>query len=394
MPAVRQTDAAFPFDPRFFRRFMVGRHFTFYRAYVHDNNDPRRAGRLRLRIPQLLGRGHGEVSVSDWTRNVIQLFGGQGDFGVNFIPPIGAKVWVICDLGDPQHLLWIGGWVRTGREAAGGSAGSTLTKGPVLPDWTTLARGGGREPSAVPILPPPAPDPSTQIPKGTGVVIPPVEAGIALAPGMPIPEPPTPYATEYPHNRVVRFGNTTVEFDDTPGAERFHLWFSPPKGLPSYIEMHPDGRVCMRRGGDTYEVHEGNLRVQTKGTVDWHVLGDFNLHVAGTMRTLVDTHRFETTLGNWNVSVGGITTWALVQDVIWTFGRTFTWTVARTANWIFTGALAWTTLAGATILTLLRRWKFVGSIEVCRDIRVHTIHVNKEWVKKEKDYHGHPPCTS
>ena len=60
-----------------------------YRAFVRDNHDPARLGRLRLEIPEILGTG--EQNWSNWAVACLS-FGGMSDMGTFLIPSEDATV--------------------------------------------------------------------------------------------------------------------------------------------------------------------------------------------------------------------------------------------------------------------------------------------------------------
>jgi hypothetical protein len=79
------------------------RYFGKYRGIVSDNNDPRSSGRIRARVPELLG----EVD-SGWALPCAPYAGdGEGQFTV---PPVGAGVWVEFESGDLSRPIWSGCW--------------------------------------------------------------------------------------------------------------------------------------------------------------------------------------------------------------------------------------------------------------------------------------------
>jgi uncharacterized protein involved in type VI secretion and phage assembly len=80
-----------------------GRFYGKYRAMVADDADPERRGRLRLRIPAVLGA---EV-VSGWALPCAP-YGGSADRGFFFIPEKDSTVWVEFECGDPDYPVWVG----------------------------------------------------------------------------------------------------------------------------------------------------------------------------------------------------------------------------------------------------------------------------------------------
>lgn len=79
-----------------------------YRGTVVDRNDPEQLGRLRLRVPGLLGD-----AVTGWAWPV-SPYAGAG-YGFLFVPRAGDIVWVEFAEGDLEQPLWTGGgWARPG----------------------------------------------------------------------------------------------------------------------------------------------------------------------------------------------------------------------------------------------------------------------------------------
>jgi uncharacterized protein involved in type VI secretion and phage assembly len=85
-----------------------GRWYSKYRAFVRDNNDPARLGRLRLEIPAVLGTGPDAWSA--WASPCFP-YGGNPDCGLYLIPEVGASVWAEFEGGDVQAPIWCGVWL-------------------------------------------------------------------------------------------------------------------------------------------------------------------------------------------------------------------------------------------------------------------------------------------
>lgn len=79
------------------------RFYGKYRGIVEDNADPERLGRLRLRVPSLLGA----ELVTGWALACVP-YGGASGQGQLFIPDRGAGVWVEFEEGDLEFPVWVG----------------------------------------------------------------------------------------------------------------------------------------------------------------------------------------------------------------------------------------------------------------------------------------------
>jgi hypothetical protein len=89
------------------------RFFGKYRGLVVDNADPERLGRLRVRVPSVLGP---EV-VTGWALPCVP-HGGDAGQGFLAIPGRGAGVWVEFEEGDLEFPIWVGTfWSKPGGES-------------------------------------------------------------------------------------------------------------------------------------------------------------------------------------------------------------------------------------------------------------------------------------
>lgn len=89
------------------------RFYGKYRGIVVDNEDPELLGRLKVRVPSILG---GEV-VSGWAAPCVP-YGGEMNQGMLFIPEVGAGVWLEFEEGDLEFPIWVGTyWSKPGGES-------------------------------------------------------------------------------------------------------------------------------------------------------------------------------------------------------------------------------------------------------------------------------------
>jgi uncharacterized protein involved in type VI secretion and phage assembly len=89
------------------------RFYGKYRGFVVDNTDPENLGRLKLRVPSLLGP---EV-VTGWAMPCVP-YGGMANQGFLFIPEVGAGVWVEFEEGDLEFPIWVGTfWSKPGGDS-------------------------------------------------------------------------------------------------------------------------------------------------------------------------------------------------------------------------------------------------------------------------------------
>lgn len=79
------------------------RYYGKYRGIVVDNEDPTRLGRVKVRVPNLVGH---DVVVG-WATPCAP-FGGAADQGFLFVPDREAGVWVEFEGGHLECPIWVG----------------------------------------------------------------------------------------------------------------------------------------------------------------------------------------------------------------------------------------------------------------------------------------------
>jgi hypothetical protein len=81
-----------------------GRYFGKYRGQVTDNDDPKGLGRIRAKVPQLLGD-----EKSGWALPAF-AYGGKSEQGLFAVPDEDAGVWIEFEGGDLSYPVWTGTW--------------------------------------------------------------------------------------------------------------------------------------------------------------------------------------------------------------------------------------------------------------------------------------------
>ena len=74
-----------------------------YRGVVVNNEDPKKIGRLRLKLVNLFG----SEFVTGWALPCLP-YGGEVNQGMLFIPENGTQVWVEFEEGDIDYPVWVG----------------------------------------------------------------------------------------------------------------------------------------------------------------------------------------------------------------------------------------------------------------------------------------------
>lgn len=88
---------------------MSEKYYGKYRGKVTDINDPLMIGRVRAKVPDVLGDLE-----SGWATPCAP-FGGSGA-GFFALPVVDAGVWIEFEQGDPDYPIWAGCWFGSVQE--------------------------------------------------------------------------------------------------------------------------------------------------------------------------------------------------------------------------------------------------------------------------------------
>jgi len=83
------------------------RFYGLYRGIVTDNDDAASLGRIKAKIPSVLG----DVE-SGWCMPCVPYAGNQ--VGIAFLPEVGSGVWIEFEGGDVSYPVWVGCYWRSG----------------------------------------------------------------------------------------------------------------------------------------------------------------------------------------------------------------------------------------------------------------------------------------
>lgn len=123
---------------RAFEEHVRGRFYGKYEAVVTDNADPLGVGRVRARVPAVLG----EDEESGWALPCAP-FGGGKDRGFLFLPEVGDTIWIEFAAGDPGRPIWCGAFWGA-PSSAGGQDDLAKETGSEVPTAEGEPAGPGR----------------------------------------------------------------------------------------------------------------------------------------------------------------------------------------------------------------------------------------------------------
>lgn len=112
--------------------------------------------------------------------------------------------------------------------------------------------------------------------------------------GVTFNEPPTPYNSVYPKNKVIQTeSGHVIEIDDSPGSERIHVYHK----SGTFDEVHNDGKRIERNVADKYEIDLASRNVLVKGVE--------NVSVIGSRTTKIDNTEYHETGNDQTVEING-----------------------------------------------------------------------------------------
>jgi uncharacterized protein involved in type VI secretion and phage assembly len=76
-------------------------HYGKYRGIVTGNQDPEGLGRIKAKVPDVLGDDE-----SGWALPALPYAGDQ--VGLFLVPPVNASVWIEFEHGDADYPVWSG----------------------------------------------------------------------------------------------------------------------------------------------------------------------------------------------------------------------------------------------------------------------------------------------
>jgi hypothetical protein len=254
----------------------IGSQFVWWTGVVESRQDPKKVGRCRVRIVGSHTDLKSVIPTADlpWAHPLIPLNDNaslqikEGDYVVGFyLDGQDSQVPIIMGIlpGIPVALpAATEGFAdpRTGAELSSAPRQPGASRGVRYPsrlNESTLSRLARNEKiSQTPIQS-----------KKTGVA----RAVPTAGPGT-WSEPATDYAAVYPYNRVMETESGHIlEFDDTPGAERIHIYHR----SGTFEEVQADGTKVTRIKADAYEVVVGEKNIYINGDCNITAQNDINI---------------------------------------------------------------------------------------------------------------------
>ena len=163
--------------------------------------------------------------------------------------------------------------------------------------------------------------------------------------------PSTQEKSAYPYNHVFETeSGHYVEFDDTEGNERIHLYHK----MGTFIEIDSTGNVVIKTVGNVTNITAGNMDTYVKGNYSVSVGGNIDIYTAKNLTEKVDGNRLTTITGTETLEITGAVTNTfkdkLTEEVTMaveqTYSATLKTTITAAANLEATGVM---TIKGSVV---------------------------------------------
>ena len=291
--------------------------FSWFIGVVEDRNDPKKAGRVRVRCLGYHTTDIQEIPTEDlpWATVMMPVTAGANS-GIGMSPHFLIEgTWVVGFFRDPAKQEPVIMGALTGMNTTSPSeftiASSSETGG--------QSKGGGFK------------DPNGKYPTelyldiaDTNLLaqeafdthpsksIKDAKDSWSTASGSAEQPATTQSSAKYPTNHVFETeSGHYVEFDDTAGNERIHLFHK--KG--TFIEIDSAGNVIIKTVGNVTNIVAGNMDTYVKGNYSVSAGGNIDIYAKGNLTEKVDGNVKITVKGNVESAITGSLTEEVTMDV-------------------------------------------------------------------------------
>ena len=321
--------------------FMGQDGFSWFIGVIEDREDPEKAGRVRVRCMGYHTADTQEIPKDDlpWASVMMPVTAG-GNSGIGFSPHFLIEgTWVVGFFRDPakQEPVIMG--------ALPGINSTTTTNFTIASSSVVGgdSQGGGFK------------DPNAKYPTDLYLDI--ADTNLlaqevfdthpsrsindakdswSTASGSAEQPASTQSSAKYPTNHV--FETETghyVEFDDTEGNERIHVYHS--KG--TFIEIDSSGNMIIKTVGNVTNIVAGNMDTYVKGNYSISAGGNIDIYAKGNLTEKVDGNVKITVTGNVESAITGSLTEEVTLDVKQDYKLNLTTTITALGSIKASGAM-------------------------------------------------------
>ena len=328
--------------------------FNWFVGVVEDRNDPEKIGRVKVRCVGYHTENTQDIPTEDlpWASVMMPVTAG-GNSGIGFSPHFLIEgTWVVGFFRDPskQEPIIMGA-------LPGMNSNELDTKFTVASaskaGGMAIKSGGFKDPNSVYPTASYISKPDTNLlgqesidTHASNEIKTTLEADWNTASGTAKQPESTQANAKYPYNHVfeTEVGHY-VEFDDTVGNERIHVFHK----TGTFIEIDPTGNVVIKTVGNVTNIVAGNMDTYVKGNYSVSVGGNMDVYAVGNLTEKVDGNRKTTITGTETLEITGAVTNTLKAALTEEITGDVTQTLSATLTANITGAAAIKSSAAMTV---------------------------------------------
>ena len=335
--------------------------FNWFIGVVEDRADPEKSGRVRVRCLGYHAADVQKIPIEDvpWASVMMPVTAGANS-GVGMSPHFLIEgTWVVGFFRDPAKqepvimgaLPGINTSETTNFTIAASSAvgGYSSTSSTSAPPAAATSSGGFKDPNSKYPTSLYIDKPDTNLLAQESIDTHPSKSvkdakdSWSTASGSAEQPASTQTSAKYPTNHV--FETETghyVEFDDTEGNERIHLYHK--KG--TFIEIDSAGNMIIKTVGNVTNIVAGNMDTYVKGNYSVSAGGNIDIYAGGNLTEKVDGNVKITVTGNVESAITGSLTEEVTMDVTQDYKVNLTTTIGALGSIKASGAM---TVGGSSI---------------------------------------------
>ena len=284
--------------------------FNWFVGVIEDRNDPDKAGRVKVRCLGYHSENTQDIPTEHlpWAHVMMPVTAGANS-GIGFSPHFLLEgTWVVGFFRDPakQEPVIMGALpgVNSSKTTRNTIASSSKVGGQSL-------KKGFKDPNNLYPTASYIDKPDTnllgqeQVSSHASNSVKTASESWSTASGSASQPASTQSSAKYPYNHVMETeSGHYLEFDDTSGSERIHLYHK----AGTFIEIDATGNVVIKTVGNVTNIVAGNMDTYVKGNYSLSVGGNMDVYAVGNLTEKVDGNRKTTITGTETLEITGAVT--------------------------------------------------------------------------------------
>jgi hypothetical protein len=331
--------------------FMGKDGFNWFIGVVEDRDDPKMASRVKVRCIGHHTADTQKIPTDDlpWASVMMPVTAGANS-GIGFSPHFLVEgTWVVGFFRDPAQQEPVIMGALPGVNSTD-TSDTTVAASSIMGGFSSPQKGGGFK------------DPNNKYPstlyltksdtnllgQESSTTHPSTATKATLsawstASGSATQPSSTQSSAKYPSNHVFETeSGHYVEFDDTEGNERIHLYHK----MGTFIEIDSSGNMIIKTVGNVTNIVAGNMDTYVKGNYSVSAGGNIDVYAGKDLTEKVDGNRKTTITGNDELAITGSLTEEVTMNVTQDYKINLTTTIGVLGSIKASGAM---TVGGSSI---------------------------------------------